>query len=126
MLNALKNLIETSNYGVYIDAGIYEQILDNSTKYLSFDRKVTEEDTTISIKLLVKNTTDRSIRLKSIILADFKLNVSPDKILENGWLCSSLSNIVSNKHSTQKNNVVLKRDSNPFSFEEAFGSVKNS
>jgi len=126
MLNALKNLIETSNYGVYIDAGIYEQFLDNSTKYLSFDRKVTEEDTTISIKLLVKNTTDRSIRLKSIILADFKLNVSPDKILENGWLCSSLSNIVSNKHSTQKNNVVLKRDSNPFSFEEAFGSVKNS
>lgn len=106
--------IEKSDYQVLADG------------VLEVDRIVSREDGNLVFRLRARNSSSKSIKIFSFVVADFVIPQKAMKVLENGWLQCSEVGFKTLEQKTIPNKVFLQRDSNPYSFRKEFGYLEDS
>ncbi len=119
--------LKQSNYGAYVNASVNDPFLGRQSGDIVFEQVVEEiSQNIVKVKLVARNVSDHSVRLNSLLVADFVLDSPVEKVFENGWVCSSASEYVKPGKKSVKKEFLMKRDSNPLSFKENFGYLKDS
>lgn len=126
--NEIENLLSDSQYEVIVKKGSGWELFGPESKKLQIERIVSKEGDNLIFKLRVRNVSKTSFNINSFVISDLFLpkNLIPRKVLEHGWLqCSEVAYKKLNQP-TEKNQIFLRRDQNPFSFKEEFGYIPES
>lgn len=91
------------------------------TSHLTTNTNNQEKIIQINIKNIGQDTAINSVYI------DFEIsNFNLQEILQNGWGQSSFSGYINKITPTKKNNIILVRDQNPYSFKKNFGYIPKS
>ncbi len=119
-MGALDGFLSDINSEVLLERG---EVLEDGSLHIS---KTKLGEGTYVISGEVRNTTQKNIKINSVILADFSLPVLPEKVLKNGLLSTSECQYVDKITPTRRSPMDIWFPQNPFSFRQDFGYLKRS